>query len=323
MTTNNQYFIQGKLNGRPATYERKTAEKKIIDYKTLWQSDLMVFGSKIGLITNYGTSFFAMLSNYDKDSEEYKILQKRLLFCNAAQNMQIDKGKGILVIDIPKFWGDWSKIDENDSDDVKADKTRNNKLITIQRPYFFRYVYAHQNKKYLQHIEKYDEYSKNVGETIGNFTGENIQHYYTRYSPLFDSDSVMNRLCRHMEVKVKELGEYKSDFTWKFNVDKILLEKIHLLYIGWKQLRNKTISSDDYDEESVAIEVRKNTDMLRIKDTEIAKMALMINSHFAFSVFGEYVVRLFKINQVEIPVLDVNGDIEYLGNKYGLMSLEV
>lgn len=36
------------------------------------------FNSKIGFITNLASSFIAMLSDYDKDSDEYKEIRKRI-----------------------------------------------------------------------------------------------------------------------------------------------------------------------------------------------------------------------------------------------------
>jgi hypothetical protein len=132
-----------------------------------------------------------------KDEESIKsTVQARTFGANAEKRAQtqhqldvksksqnIDFAKGIDVMPIPKFWGDWSKIKDEDTPDVAEQKKQNNRLVCNQRPYFFRYVYEHQNNAYLKHIEKYQEYADNNNSTLNNLGDNKVQHYFERYSP--------------------------------------------------------------------------------------------------------------------------------------------
>jgi hypothetical protein len=325
-------MIDGKIEGLlPTSYEKKTTLKKKIIYNDLYLSDSRIFGNTIGLITNYSSTYYAMYK-LDIDDDKKKIISKRLDILNSLQSQAIDFGKGLDVMSIPKFFGDWSKIKEDDTEEVKEKKKLNNQLIANQRPYFFRYVYSHQDKKYKNHIEKYNDWSISKWNIsinqlleIENKTDEQNKFcfYFNRYSPLFDSDSTMNNICRYMEKKVVELSEYKTDFSWKFNVDVKKLEELRVLYRDWKVNLNRIRRTEDFDEDSFSIQYRKKADGLQVKDTELAKMSLMINSHFAFSIFGNDICKLFKKKTVSIPISLKNGAITFNGETFDVKEFEV
>ena len=46
--------------------------------KDLYKVDMLGYDSKIGYITNLGTTFYEMQSQYPKGSKEYEELEKRL-----------------------------------------------------------------------------------------------------------------------------------------------------------------------------------------------------------------------------------------------------
>lgn len=103
-TTDNKTIIKGvyKLPPRgaytkeqlmstlPVAYKKATTDKKLNTFEDLCNADLLAFGSKIGQITNKGSAIFAMLPLYDKDSEEYKELEKRLVLIRVAQGDEIN-----------------------------------------------------------------------------------------------------------------------------------------------------------------------------------------------------------------------------------------
>ena len=74
----------------PVAYKKATTDKKLNTFEDLCNADLLAFGSKIGQITNKGSAIFAMLPLYDKDSEEYKELEKRLVLIRVAQGDEIN-----------------------------------------------------------------------------------------------------------------------------------------------------------------------------------------------------------------------------------------
>ena len=54
-------------------------EKLFMKVKDLYKVDVLAFNSKIGYITNLGTTFYEMQSQYAKESLEYKELNNRFL----------------------------------------------------------------------------------------------------------------------------------------------------------------------------------------------------------------------------------------------------
>lgn len=91
-TTSNQTIIKGvKTETLPVAYSKSTTSKQMLTYDALCDADLMAFGSDIGKITNRSTSMYAMLPLYEKDSDEYKEIQKRLILTRVQQGNSIDK----------------------------------------------------------------------------------------------------------------------------------------------------------------------------------------------------------------------------------------
>ncbi len=149
MTTDQKEFIEcAYAEYLPPAYERKTAEKKIIDENELWKYDVKTFKSRIGLYTNIGTELFAMLPLFEEGSKEYNEVLNRLKICNCLQSMEIDKAKGIQTLDMPKYWTVWQRVEEKDTEEERDLKILHQKTIVDKRPYFFRYLYSDYNQKY-------------------------------------------------------------------------------------------------------------------------------------------------------------------------------
>lgn len=90
-TTNNSQFLEGILNSDiPVAYSAKKADKKNINEKTLYKTDVLAYNTKIGYITNLGTTLYEMQSLYEKDTLEYKEIENRLKLCCIEQNRSID-----------------------------------------------------------------------------------------------------------------------------------------------------------------------------------------------------------------------------------------
>ena len=91
-TTNSEYFISNIIpNQRPVTYTAKKPHKKIFTEEDLYKTDTFSFGTQIGQITNATSSCIGVMANFDKDSDEYKLLLNRVKMGCAAQSRQIKK----------------------------------------------------------------------------------------------------------------------------------------------------------------------------------------------------------------------------------------
>lgn len=209
-TTSDETVIKGVYeNEIPIVYNPPSPGKYILTDKDLYNADLFAFGSIIGQITNKSTSAYAILPDFEEESEEYQTTMNRIKMCTKLQNAQIDKAKiGREVKGIPKKWVNYQKIKDDDLEEVKKEKEFNNKILLNKHPYFFIYLYSDTKRRYKQHREGYDiscrqKFDMSLDELINKKRKKeeerNFLDVYYEFLPVIDSDCVMNNLCKHIE----------------------------------------------------------------------------------------------------------------------------
>jgi hypothetical protein len=343
LTTDQKEFIEDSYaEFLPPTYERKTAEKKVIIEDELWQYDIKTFKSRIGLITNIGTQLFAMLPLFDKDSEEYKEILNRLKICNCFQSMEIDRAKGIQTMDIPRYWTKWEQLTGDETEEELKIKELHHKVICDKRPYFFRYLYSTYDNQYKKRLATYDNYCESkFNETLKqvllkeykSFEEQRIADNYYKFGELLDSDCTMNNICHYMESKVKELK--LNNQLKPFSFDKIITnqeqfrEKNHIIienlfvkYKKYKQEINYHSNSSGFQE--MMKWLRNQIDTIYISSEEIVWWASEFGSSFILDVFSEELIEVLKKysnRQVMIPVKSKEGYIDYMGSKYEILKI--
>lgn len=325
-TTDNEQIVKGSRKGNPVTYERKNAPKSEIEKDKLWESDIKTFSGRIGFITNNSSSLYATLANYNPKDEEYKAIQNRIKILTSFQSQSIDAAKGIKIMDFPEWWVKFQKTD-NEYEKIRVDFQ--NKIMSVNRPYFFRWLYDHYNKDYNKYLDVYNTHCKATFKmTLSELLEKKekteeqrkTEFYYHKYNKLLDSPSVMNKICHLMEKEVKTLKNQRNNMLYNFTADKDKLEKMKKLYSKWRQIRK------DYSRENddiLSTEIRREADSISIRSREIAMLAMNISVGFAMSVFPMYVEELYFVNKVYIPVVDENGKIEFSGEKFSIMEFEV
>lgn len=329
MTTNNEIFINKTFGGLPAVYDRKSAEKVIINKDELWESDKQVFKNHIGFITNLSTTLYSMLPLFDKEDIRHSMIINRLKNATCQQSREIDKGKGILVEDIPDWWTKHTKIDENWNDELKRKIAIRNDISVNKRPLFFKWLYDDYNKEYKKYLFNYNTYClSNFGITLEQLLSKKdkseeeskTEFYYKKYSKLIDSPSVMNMVCKTMEKEVRPLKDQKNNVLYNFTGDKEKMLKMKELYSDWKILRKRYNREDG---EILSSEIRRRADSISIKSREIAMLAMNVSVGFALTVFPMYVEELYFVDKIQVPVLDDNGNIEFSKELFSLMEFEV
>ena len=110
----------------------------------------MSFGDAIGATTNVITSQICALSNFERDSDEYKTLSYRVLCGQLYQQNCIDKAKGIIAKPMLKYWKSSLavRINEDDSEEAKQCKEFLRRVAVDRKPYFFIYNYDHLYSRY-------------------------------------------------------------------------------------------------------------------------------------------------------------------------------
>lgn len=258
LTTDNVYMINSVRDYLyPITYEKKKSKEQRMNYNNFATMDTKSFNSKIGFITNLASNFIAMLSNFDKDSEEYKELEKRINLLRFFQGSAIDSTKGDVFIPPPRHWSKktrYKHIDENLSEEEKTriqeenKKTQfNNRICCNKKAYFFGYIYPSYMKDYKKHISGYNQLSMNKfvipldklkkkPEKEKSDEEKYLLKMYYRYMPLLNNGCTMNVLSRYIEsIEFENMWKNKNDFNWKtllsckeFSPNKSMLEKINL-----------------------------------------------------------------------------------------------
>ena len=250
-TTTNQALMRNQTN-LPALrcIQRKAEKKKIplpfvqedgtIDYgdASIIESNLQGFGSQIGQITNRCTSITSLMSNYSKDSEEYKILKYRTQCFQNGQQNEIDKAKGIVTEPLPKSWWELkeNRITDDDTPEEIARKTLYAKICANKKPYFFAYNYSSLKIEYDTFVKNAKSnamslYKKDLDDFMaeyenGQLTDENeikfMNNFYYKL-PLDRSKSTMNRICWAIEDEFDGVDMFK-DVVFDYSILKSNIE---------------------------------------------------------------------------------------------------
>ena len=351
MTTENKEVIKGAYGGLPITYSKMAAEKKETDESELWLADKLSFDSKIGFVTNISTSYYVLYEYYrdlyGPDCDECVEIEKRLKICRKQQGNQIDKTKGIIIKDFPKHW---TKAQEGADD---------NSLVVDKRPYFFRYLYKGYNRDYNEYMSKYnDKANRKFGIEIKSLLEKEEksleeQEFIDRFkkrSPLYEHDSVMNKICKYMESQIKEFQTRHTLVVYDEILDILVndyvpsdkdIKAMERLYDRYNLHKDKIKEHNNrFDKEItyqydhlyqfVLREARKinsnDSNLATIAATICYKMRKTRAKSFLWKVFHAGLLENIKNNsdsKALVPIRDDNGDILYLGKKYKNVEVDV
>jgi hypothetical protein len=338
------------------SYERNVAAKKEIDVSKLYESDIASFNSKVGLLTNWASSLLSMLPLYEKDSVEYKTIIDRLKISNILQNQIIDGAKGVKIFPFPRWWSD--KLSEDEKENLTFEEIElYNKLRIHQRPMFLKYVYPDKyGKAFRKHRETYNNMSRiNLGKrlddlfSIGGDTDEEkkLAGDFIKYSPLLDSPSVMNNLCRYAEDEISKIKDKskKVVFDWKIylddsiELDKNKLGKMRTLYKEFassKRNSNDTGRKSKEQKEENILVFRKKMYEISSDLSELTNLAVRIvydefpkrSRDFVWKILPHGILRnLDRTNvtrTVDLLVEKENGgEVNYLNKSYEHYTLEI
>lgn len=366
-TTSDETIIKGVYKDElPIAYEPPKSKPKVLKDRDLYNADLHSFGSEIGQITNKSTSGYALLAQLDENSQEYHTTMNRIKMCTKLQSAQIDKAKiGRKVKSIPKIWMHYNRINSGDPEKVKLEKDFLNRTLLNKHPYFFTYLYKGTRKKYRNHYNNQDatcqqRFGVSLAELLKQKrnTPEQMEFISTfnKYSPVIDSDCVMNKICKYIEkidfgirniVKQEVMDGYHKRLMHNENleIDKDTYKKIQKAYSEFKSLTESIASANannkstksDYNEElkneiNIVYEEFK-TSLSRINSNTYEIVDYLIhmfyvdkhesNKEVLWSIYGDYIFKNVKnkFNSVTIPVPNEEGNIEYLNKKYKLKEV--
>lgn len=361
-TTSNQIIINGVYKDELAvTYQKKTTDKILFTQEDLYKADLLAFGSEIGAITNRSTSMYAMLPLYEKNSPEYKELEKRLIRTRVAQGNAIDKAKGVKTKDFPKHWTRYQHINEDDSNDVVNKKKLFNSILIEKKPYFFRYLYKDSRTSYNKFLEEEFAYSKIYGFTDDEISSKKEltekEKYYLdtkQYrNPLIESSCEMNLLCRYIESVNFETKKNKNkhddsifslylDKSYSLNEETYKKVKKHIkeymLFLSNSRELNvyknsSKFSEEEYEKEKTKYDLLKeDLSLVCSNPYELTNYLVEIfykdntsyNKDILWKCYGKYIYLNVLENSnkiINIPQISNDGKNTYLFDKYDIIEV--
>ena len=358
-TTNNNILLKNTREVLPLVCVQRKSEKHIVKEEMLLKANMLGFGDEIGTITNRATAMFDIRSQFDEDSEEYKVLTYRIMSTVHLQQAQIDKIKSIIAEPMPKSWYVPQKIDyENDSPETQERKKFLNSICVNKKPYFMNYVYNEQKAKYNRFIKNSNicglfDCRKNIDELRKkeDLTKEESDFlmYYDKFFPVLDGKCVMNRLCHLVE---QEFDGYACHIKKSSNFDYSILKcdtdysqadynaikKLYKEYLKeYEGIRPHNHTQAQKEEFQIALanlneRYRRKCVEACTNEYELCNIVLDLcyttnkSKTFAWEMCGATIIdNLLKQNGYQIHYLeaDDNGDVEYQGRKFSRRTLSL
>jgi hypothetical protein len=298
------------------------------------------------------------MANYEPGSTEYEILRYRTQCGQALQQEEIDKAKGILPNPMPKNWYIFSEnvIKNDDSDEIKAQKTLNQRLCAEKKPYFFGYNYTTLKQEYDTFVRDTDEHiqsvtGKNIKDLLKNDGNlpeneQKILEFYKKKLPLDVSPSTMNRICWAIEDEfdgvdlfenVKfDYSIYKSGIEYSLEDYALIKLKCEAYKQKKREINKKKFVEHEDMEESITDQIIKlNADLeenclsICSNEQELCEILLDIcyrdgvDVNIVWNLCGDVIVDklVSKSGVYSYPEKDDNGEFSYGGFKFSMKDV--
>ena len=361
MATDNPYFLKGaKREELPIMYDKEAVPTQKITLPNQVRCDIKGLDTKVGQITNYSTSMLAMLPLFkgEKQQDQKQEIETRLKLLRELQGAEIDKIKGTTPPNFPKSWRHWVHINKDDDDITKAEKYKYNSMVVKKKPYFFIYLYSTLMNDYKNYEKNFNSISlTHFGVPIkvllrkkDHTEGEmNLLRKYRKYSPVLETDCVMNILCKEIEnvefdIKYKpNCASLLPEFADRTEIDEDKIVKLIELYKGYKAQRkykgiealvdNEGIQDDDMNE--ILREVLyANRDEYKNNMLDLFTSSKELFNHLVvmcernnwscdciWDIVGDDIIDIIPYGNTQVVVEDADG-FEYLGRNYKLEEVK-
>ena len=354
-TTNNKIIVEHTLNSTTIECMQRKAEKIIPTEKDMVQANKLAFGDEIGTTTNRITSMIERQALFDKDSEEYKVLDYRIKCGQHFQQNSIDKAKGIIAKPMPKYWYDKSSCNKlpSDTDEQKHFKELCLRIVAENKPYFMKYVYPDLMAKYNKYLK--DTNSKCIREfkmsmiDLMNKPNKTIPEkdfieYYKKLMPVGDNPCTINRIAWLFENTFKSyISEFSKTREFDYSILKSGVEyskndyqkiaKLKAEYDDSVKYYQQLANKQRLDKDEVA--VNRNMMLMKFKskceeicpnEKELCDIIVDLcyssskSKQFAWDICGEVIIdNLLDKNEhmINYPVLvKSDGDFEFGGEQF-------
>ena len=360
-TLDNPLFVNGshKDTTNIIMYDKPAAPSHKINHRNLVEGYINGFGSKVGVYSNHATIIEALKALFvgeDKKRQRDE-LERRKKLLREVVGAEIDSAKGLAKPREPWYFTKFVEVDPDDDDATKAEKYYHNSLVISKKPYFFRYLYPELNKKYKQYENAYNEKSKAAfGMKLKKLlvkadkteAEKTLVRRYHKFSPVINTNCVMNILCREIENvdfdiqwgknNISMLPHYDID-SYRFDVD--VLKKFRAMYQKWNNRKSinyidtlYTADDDvDYREckfgilDAVREQLQDEYLSLGLKPMDgltyiyaLSQSYTKFNWGFAWELVDDGILSCIDEMDTVAPIESEEGE-EYLGKKYILKPI--
>ena len=358
MLTDNKVLVNRARPAPALMCAQRKAAKRVSLEADFVRSNIESFGNDIGQTTNWITSMFDVQAQYEPGSPEYDVLAYRIKCGQLFQQNAIDKAKGIVCKPMPRNWHDRHSANKIEDEAVRR---LYRDVVADKKPYFMRYIYPALSKQYNTYIKNTDknalrEFQMTVAEMNAIQRGELTERqeeflrYYRYRMPVGTHKCIMNRICwRFEEAFDGYIGRHNASTQFDYKImrgsDEYTMRQynaIRRLYEDYnKRLSNYAVFSDyervdEYDSfttlSTMNSEFRKECSLICPNKYALCNIVLDLcyqksaTRRFAWGMCGSEIIHnLLKNNNhsISFPTLDVNGDIEYCGNRFSIKTTEI
>lgn len=359
MSTNNPYFLKGARREEvPIMYDKEAVPTQKITLPNQVKCDIKGLDTKVGQITNYSTSMLAMLPMFrgEKQKDQKEEIEKRLKLLREIQGAEIDKIKGTTPPNFPKSWKYWVKINKDDDDITKAEKYKYNSMVVKKKPYFFIYLYSALMNDYKTYEKNFNSISlTHFGVPIKKLLRKEVHtenelsliRKYRKYSPVLETDCVMNNLCKEIE-NIEFDVKYRPNATSMLpmfanltDIDECKIDKLLSIYKEYKAqkkykgietiIENEGIQDDDVNDLLKTV-LYAHKDECRDKMFDLFDTTFSLFNHLVFmcqkynwsydciwDIIGDDIIDIIPYGNSQV-IVDGNS-FEYLGHYYDLREV--
>ena len=358
MLTDNDVLIRNHRDLPAIMCVQRKAKKMVPTEEDTVNSNIASFGNEIGQVTNRTTSMYEVRSHFNQSDKEYEVLNYRIMCGQLIQQNVIDKAKGIVAKPMPRSWYDRHSVNQIANESTKKFYRS---IVADRKPEFMRYIYPDLMKQYNNYINTTNKNSlrefqltidelksipyKELSDRQKEFLG-----YFEMKMPVGTGDCVMNTICRKFEKEFDGfVGKSSKASSFDYSIMKSGSEYILSQYYAISKLcdeynnklRNYSMyiryERPDEDEKAESLRLIKNQfirdcSIICTNSEQLCDIMLDLcykkvkTKKFVWDMCGEQIIiNLLKNNNyiISFPSACVDGDIEYCGQKYKMVSREV
>jgi hypothetical protein len=300
----------------------------------------------------------SLREQFEPDSEEYKRLTYRISTMMNYQQNAIDRIKGVVARPVPNEWLDARKFKVEDGDDEETirDQQINANIAAEIKPWFFIYRYSHLKSeldKYMKAVKSNCKirFGKSLDELYASENKSEEEqlfiYNYEKYVPISRAPGTMNRICWRIEDEFQNtdvLPEVEFDYSilkseaQYAEEEYVAIQQLYEEYNSNMQLFLKGIKKNDSQKEerdafvAQMIEEFSSACYAVCPDGEVLANIIVDvcyttskNKSFAWEVAGEEIFNNVLKNNgyiLNIPVKDDDGDIEFGGKRFSLLTMQ-